>query len=118
MKNGEYCYVLSSPQTGKSSLKVNTTQLLQAENIICIALDMSRVNNKTFTLDEWYDQVILALEKSFTFPRYFPELWWEEMANMPGDEKLFVFTALTAPDSQKVKMMRIAGNWSCLIDPD
>lgn len=91
LKNGEYCYVLSSPQTGKSSLKVNTTQLLQAENIICIALDMSRVNNKTFTLDEWYDQVILALEKSFTFPRYFPELWWEEMANMPGDEKLFVF---------------------------
>ena len=91
LKAGEYCYVLSSPQTGKSSLKVRTIQLLQGENIICIALDMTTVNNKTFTLEEWYNQVILTLEKSFIFPRYLPELWWEEMANIPGDEKLFLF---------------------------
>ena len=91
LKAGEYCYVLSSPQTGKSSLKVRTIQLLRAENIICITLDMTIVNNKILTLEEWYDQVILTLEKSFIFPRYFPELWWEEMADMPGDEKLFLF---------------------------
>lgn len=91
LKAGEYCYVLSSPQTGKSSLKVRTIQLLQAENIICISIDMTTVNNKTFTLEEWYDQVILTLEKSFTFPLYLPELWWKKMLNMPGDEKLFLF---------------------------
>ncbi|MGD1699761.1 AAA-like domain-containing protein, partial [Dapis sp. BLCC M229] len=91
LKAGKYCYVLSSPQTGKSSLKVSTIKLLQAENIICIALDMTRVNNKLLTLDEWYNQVILTLEKTFIFPRHFPELWWEETADMAADEKLFLF---------------------------
>ena len=91
LKAGEYCYVLSSPQTGKSSLKVSTIKLLQEENIICIVLDMTRVNNQLLTLDEWYDQVILTLEKSFIFPRHFPELWWEERADMIPDEKLFMF---------------------------
>ncbi|NES75598.1 MULTISPECIES: AAA-like domain-containing protein [unclassified Okeania] len=91
LKKGEYCYVLSSPQTGKSSLKIRTIQLLQAENIICIALDMTRVNNKLLTIEEWYEQIILTLEKTFLFPRHFPELWWEEMAYLPGDERLFIF---------------------------
>ncbi|NET41487.1 AAA-like domain-containing protein [Okeania sp. SIO2B3] len=91
LKKGEYCYVLSSPQTGKSSLQIRTIQLLQAENIICIALDMTRVNNKLLTLEEWYEQIILTLEKTFLFPRHFPELWWEEMADLPADERLFIF---------------------------
>ncbi|RQH46191.1 hypothetical protein D5R40_09865 [Okeania hirsuta] len=91
LKKGEYCYVLSSPQTGKSSLKIRTIQLLQAENIICIALDMTRVNNKLLTLEEWYEQIILTLENTFLFPRHFPELWWEEMADLPADERLFIF---------------------------
>ncbi|NEP81922.1 MAG: hypothetical protein F6K39_29480 [Okeania sp. SIO3B3] len=91
LKKGEYCYVLSSPQTGKSSLKIRIIQLLQAENIICIALDMARVNNQFLTLEEWYEQIILTLEKTFLFPRHFPELWWEEMADLPADERLFIF---------------------------
>ncbi|NEP87955.1 MAG: hypothetical protein F6K18_14630 [Okeania sp. SIO2C2] len=91
LKKGEYCYVLSSQQTGKSSLKIRTIQLLQAENIICIALDMTRVNNKLLTLEEWYEQIILTLENTFLFPRHFPELWWEEMADLPADERLFIF---------------------------
>ncbi|NEO52490.1 MAG: hypothetical protein F6K54_05030 [Okeania sp. SIO3B5] len=91
LKAGEYCYVLSSPKTGKSSLKIRTIQLLQAENIICIDFDMTRVNNKLLTLEEWYEQIILTLEKTFLFPRHFPELWWEEMADLPADERLFTF---------------------------
>ncbi|MGK7922789.1 MAG: AAA-like domain-containing protein [Trichodesmium sp.] len=105
LKGGEYCYVLSSPQTGKSSLKISTIELLEAENIICISLEMTRVNNQLLTLNEWYDQVILTLEKTFIFPRHFPELWWEETADIPTDEKLFIFieeVLLTYTQNEKI----------------
>ena len=91
LKSGEFCYVLDAPQTGKSSLQKRTMQLLQAENITCIYLDMTRVNNKILTLEEWYNQIILTLENSFIFPQYFPELWWEETREIPADEKLMMF---------------------------
>ncbi|MDJ0556534.1 MAG: WD40 repeat domain-containing protein [Microcoleaceae cyanobacterium MO_207.B10] len=91
LKAGEFCYVLGSPQTGKSSLKNRTIKLLEAENITCIALDMTRVNNKILTLEEWYDQIILTLEKSLIFPQYFPDLWWEETRDIPADERLMMF---------------------------
>ncbi|MGB3507744.1 MAG: WD40 repeat domain-containing protein [Microcoleaceae cyanobacterium] len=91
LKAGEFCYVLASPQTGKSSLQNRTMPLLQAENITCICLDMTRVNNNILTLEEWYNQVILTLEKNFIFPQYFPELWWEKTKDFPADEKLMMF---------------------------
>ena len=91
LKAGEFCYVLSSPQTGKSSLQNRTIALLQAENIICISLDMTRVNHQILTLEEWYNQIILTLENSFKFSQYIPDLWWENTKEIPADEKLMMF---------------------------
>jgi WD40 repeat protein len=60
---GEYCYLMSSPQTGKSSLVLRTIQALQAKNIACITLNLNKVVNNQITLDEWYDEVLHNLGK-------------------------------------------------------
>ncbi|MGL6282283.1 MAG: WD40 repeat domain-containing protein, partial [Microcoleaceae cyanobacterium] len=60
---GEYCYLMSSPQTGKSSLVLRTIQALQTQNIACITLNMNKVANNQITLDEWYDEVLQNLGK-------------------------------------------------------
>ncbi len=43
LKAGEFCYVLNSRQMGKSSLRVQIMQRLQAENIVCAAIDLTAI---------------------------------------------------------------------------
>ncbi|MGB3513631.1 MAG: hypothetical protein WBA93_31385, partial [Microcoleaceae cyanobacterium] len=40
---GEFCYVLNSRQMGKSSLRVQTMQRLDASGIICAAIDLTAI---------------------------------------------------------------------------
>ena len=41
LKAGQFCYVLNSRQTGKSSLRVQVMRRLQADGIACAAIDLS-----------------------------------------------------------------------------
>ncbi|MBD2358926.1 GUN4 domain-containing protein [Tolypothrix sp. FACHB-123] len=79
LKAGEFCYVLNSRQMGKSSLKVQTVQRLQAEGVACAALDLTRIGTSDMQLEEWYvsviDSIVSSLELYETFDLY---TWWEE----------------------------------------
>ncbi|NJL80527.1 MAG: hypothetical protein HC917_20055, partial [Richelia sp. SM2_1_7] len=43
LKAGKFCYVLNSRQMGKSSLRVQTMQKLQAEGIVCAFIDLTGI---------------------------------------------------------------------------
>ena len=79
LKEGEICYVLSSRQTGKSSLRVRVMQRLQNEGFTCVAIDMSGIGAIDSEPDEWYfgltDILVgcLNLAKSFDLNN-----WWSE----------------------------------------
>lgn len=66
LKMGEFCYVLNSRQMGKSSLKVQTVQRLQAEGVACAAIDLTRIGTSDMQPEEWYvsviDSIISSLE--------------------------------------------------------
>ncbi|PSB27424.1 AAA-like domain-containing protein [Stenomitos frigidus] len=79
LKAGEFCYVLNSRQMGKSSLKVQTMQRLQAEGVACAAIDLTRIGTSDMTPEQWYssviDSIVSSLELYETFDLY---TWWEE----------------------------------------
>ena len=64
LKAGEFCYVLSPRQMGKSSLKVRTMYRLQEIGVVCAAIDISAIGSQNVSLDEWYGGLVDALNRS------------------------------------------------------
>ena len=52
-RQGEFAFILSSRQVGKSSLMVHTAQELAADNICSVIIDLSALGTSV-TQDEWY----------------------------------------------------------------
>lgn len=53
LKQGEFCYVLTARQMGKSSLMVRTAARLRAERAYVAVLDLTALG-QNLTIDQWY----------------------------------------------------------------
>lgn len=63
LKKGEFCYVLNSRQTGKSSLRVQTMRRLRSDHIDCVPIDLSSGEIQSVTSEQWYvDQLYTMIE--------------------------------------------------------
>jgi len=77
LKAGEFCYVLNSRQMGKSSLRVQTTQRLEADGIACVPIDISGMGTTSITPEQWYFSIVdkivdeLSLDNDFDL-----DDWW------------------------------------------
>lgn len=79
LKAGEFCYVLNARQMGKSSLRVRTMQRLQAEGIVCAAIDLTAIGTSDITPEEWYAGVIDSIVSSLDlYDRFDLEEWWSQ----------------------------------------
>ncbi|HYG34748.1 MAG TPA: AAA-like domain-containing protein, partial [Clostridia bacterium] len=58
--NGEFCYVLTSRQMGKSSLMVRTVKRLRQDGVAVAVLDLTAIG-QNLTIDQWYDGLISRL---------------------------------------------------------
>jgi Tol biopolymer transport system component/tetratricopeptide (TPR) repeat protein len=89
---GEFCYVLTAHQTGKSSLKVATMERLAAEGFRSVEIDLSRIGTGSLelTAEQWYlglidlivDQLNLDVD---------PVAWWDERALLGPTQQLSQF---------------------------
>ena len=59
---GEYAYVLTSRQMGKSSLMVKTAKRLQSEGIFSVTIDLTKIGKTDVTPESWYQGVLLEIE--------------------------------------------------------
>src|SRR4029079_16237638 len=57
---GEFCYVLTSPQMGKSSLMVHTSSRLRAEGVKVAVLDLTALG-QNLTPEQWYEGLLGSL---------------------------------------------------------
>ncbi|MEG4278415.1 AAA-like domain-containing protein, partial [Microcoleus sp. MON1_C1] len=79
LKAGEFCYVLNSRQMGKSSLRVQTMQRLQAEGVACSSIDITEIGTSDITPEEWYAGVIDSIISRLNLYDVFDlDEWWEE----------------------------------------
>lgn len=79
LQAGEFCYVLTSRQMGKSSLRVRTMQRLEQEGFICVAIDVTKIGSQTITAEQWYASLIGAMVQGFELRECFDiRAWWRE----------------------------------------
>lgn len=65
LKSGEFCYVLNSRQTGKSSLRVRTMFTLQTEGIVCTEIELAGIGSQEINAQQWYGGIIQELISGF-----------------------------------------------------
>jgi DNA-binding response OmpR family regulator len=72
---GEFCYVLTSRQMGKSSLRIRTMNRLQAAGVRCGSIDLTAIGTQQVTPGQWYASVVGYLVNSFQL-KFNLRAWW------------------------------------------
>src|SRR5437870_3098479 len=75
LKNGHFCYVLTSRQIGKSSLMVRTAARLRAEGITVIVLDLTSLG-QNLTAEQWYDGLLGRVGRQLGIEAEAEEYWF------------------------------------------
>ena len=90
LKAGDFCYVLTSRQMGKSSLRVQTARRLQAENIACGIVDITGIGTAQITPVQWYAGFTATLANSFKI-KMNVKTWWRDREDLPPPVRLNEF---------------------------
>lgn len=110
LKQGQFCYVLNPRQTGKSSLRVRTTQRLQAEGVACATVDLTAIASHDITSDQWYAGLIDSIVSSLELYDRFDLLeWWMNHERLSNANKFSTFI-------QKVLLNLIPRNVVIFVD--
>ena len=97
LKAGEFCYVLNSRQTGKSSLMVRTLAKLQGDGWEGMTIDFSVKDSQSDRSDYWYNGIINKLNGEFKLlKRQEFRVWLKERDFISPVERLgeFIETVL------------------------
>jgi hypothetical protein len=75
---GEFCYVLTSRQMGKSSLMVRTAQKLREQGAAVVVLDLTAIGQNV-TPEQWYDGLALRLGSQLELEDELEDFWQENL---------------------------------------
>src|SRR5215204_5075847 len=74
LRAGEFCYVLTSRQMGKSSLMVRTATRLAESGARVIALDLTAVG-QNLTPEQWYDGLLSQMGRQLHLEDSLDTFW-------------------------------------------
>lgn len=83
---GEYCYVLTPRQMGKSSLMIHTSQRLKERNVKTAIVDIQRIG--TDKVKEWYGSMLSQIRRGLGL-KVDTDAWMSQRSNI-GYGELFV----------------------------
>lgn len=72
--DGEFCYILDTRQSGKSSLKVRAAIRLRQESVTVVDLDLTRIGQPTLP-DQWYYGLLLDIGDQLNLVEPLREFW-------------------------------------------
>lgn len=72
---GNFCYLLTPRQMGKSSLMVRTAQKLEQNGVKTIILDLTTIG--TASPDQWYQSLLRGIKRRLNLSIN-PKRWWQE----------------------------------------
>ena len=75
---GEFCYVLTARQMGKSSLMIRIARRLRAQKVHSVILDLTKIGTEV-SVEQWYLGLHTHLKSQLGLP-VDPEAWWTEQA--------------------------------------
>src|SRR5213080_209672 len=74
---GEFCYVLTARQMGKSSLMVHTAARLRDEGVAVVVLDLTTVG-QNLSVEQWYDGLRDLLGQQLDLEDELDDFWQEQ----------------------------------------
>jgi len=103
LTEGDFCYVLSARQMGKSSLRLRAMHRLQRSGTRSGVIDMTMIGSQRITLEQWYASILQGLVSSFKLPISLP-IWWGDRAHLSPIKRFsdFLETVLLAEIDQPI----------------
>jgi tetratricopeptide (TPR) repeat protein len=89
LMSGEFCYVLTPRQMGKSSLIIRTAQSLQNEGIRSAIVDLT-VTGTVESEDQWYKGILTQIQRRLRL-NIAPVNWWDQKKDIPNIQKFIEF---------------------------
>src|SRR5215210_2926584 len=74
LARGEFCYVLTARQMGKSSLMVRTAARLREEDVAVVVLDLTTIG-QNLSPEQWYDGLLVLMGQQLDLEDELEEFW-------------------------------------------
>lgn len=90
---GEFCYVLTSRQMGKSSLRLRVGHRLRQEGYgRCASVDLTRIGSTEMTIERWYKGIAFDLLRNFRLTGAIDfKTWWSDRLELSAPQRLGLF---------------------------
>jgi len=82
LKRGEFCYVLTSRQIGKSSLMVRTAARLREDGAAVVLLDLTAIG-QNLTAEQWYGGLLESFAEQLGLEPELAQYWQEHQERGP-----------------------------------
>lgn len=89
LKQGEFCYVLTARQMGKSSLKVRTMAKLAQEGWLNADVDLTQIGTSD-SIEQWYFSFLSQISDTLQMDELFED-WWETKDKLTPVAKMGAF---------------------------
>jgi len=86
---GEYCYVLTPRQMGKSSLMVRAAQRLQERGVTTAVVDLTRIGSDV-SIEQWYLSLLSQLKRRLNL-KTDPVTWWQSRSSLANAQRFTDF---------------------------
>ena len=86
---GDFCYVLTSRQMGKSSLMVRTAGALRQNGVAVAILDLTRLG-QNLTPEQWYDGLLVRLGVELKLVDELEDYWVHDRVSRLGPMQRFI----------------------------
>ena len=88
-QQGEFTYILTSRQMGKSSLMISTASELKKAGVKSVIIDLTRIGTQV-TVEQWYLGLLLDIEEQLRLDTDVEE-WWQVNENVGFTQRLTKF---------------------------
>jgi WD40 repeat protein len=95
---GEFCYILTSRQMGKSSLMVRTAAKLREHDILVAMIDLTR-QGQNLTVDQWYKAMLNRIGMQFDLEDELDDFWSDYRSLPPLERWMTALQKVVIPRS-------------------
>ncbi|MBW3597825.1 MAG: AAA-like domain-containing protein [Planctomycetes bacterium] len=98
---GDFCYVLTSRQMGKSSLMVRTANRLQEAGVTVVVLDLTAIG-QNLDLEKWYGGLLAIIGQQLDLDDELDDFWWDNPAVGPLQRWMSAIREVVLPRCQRL----------------
>ncbi|MDM8564917.1 AAA-like domain-containing protein, partial [Candidatus Halobeggiatoa sp. HSG11] len=100
LKQGEFCYVLTSRQMGKSSLMVRVAERLRLDGTAVVVLEMTGIGTN-LNVEQWYNGLLSKIGRNLGLNRQLRKFWEENKELGPLQRWMQAIRSVVLTDSQQ-----------------